>query len=425
MSAPAPGSLSRTRPAQVLALFALANLLSYASRNVPFAVYDDLRAQFGVDEAALGWLGTAFMLPHALATLPVGWLADRLDRRRVVAGGLVLWSLGGLAGALATTYVQVVLSRVLVGLGTATAVPVANAVLGQLYAGPRKAFALAIFNLGLFLGGVAGFGLGAKLGYPVGWIAIALPGFLLAALLLLIDVPHPPPHPAGPLPRPLIAKVRAWWAELRADLEVILRVATIRRVIVATTVMAFAAGGYQAWLLDFLRHDKGMSEQAATSLLAACLASGLAGVVAGGRVADRLRRRRAWGRPGAIALGMALTVPCATACVFAPDGPLLWAASLATMFFISWYHGPMAASVDDVAPPAQAATAQATVIFTMHLLGTAPSSRVLGEIYVRADLRTAMLTATGAVAVAAALMTRAFSTFATDAQRAQTSGATT
>lgn len=63
----------RARPAAlVLAILALANLLSYASRNAPFAVYDDLRAHFGVDDRDLGWLGTAFMLPHALATLPVG-----------------------------------------------------------------------------------------------------------------------------------------------------------------------------------------------------------------------------------------------------------------------------------------------------------------------------------------------------------------
>ncbi len=409
------GSGTRTRAPTVLGLFALANLLSYASRNVVFATYDDLRAQFHVDPGALGWLGTAFMLPHALATLPVGWLADRVDRRRVLAGGLVLWSLGGLAGALADRYGLVLASRVLVGLGTAAVVPVANVVLGQLYAGGRKAFALAIFNLGLFLGGVVGIGFGAGLGFPFGWIAVALPGFVLAALLLAIDVPQPPPHPGGPLPRAIVAGLAAGWAELRADLAIILRVRTIRRIMVATTVMSFAAGGYQAWLLDFLRHDKHMSEQAATTLLGGCLVTGLAGVVAGGRVADRLRRGRAWGRPGAIALGMALTVPCATVCVLAPGGPLLWVASLATMFFISWYHGPMAASVDDVAPPAQAATAQAIVIFTMHLVGTASSSRVIGEIYERAGARPAMLTATAAVALAAVLMTRVFATFASDA----------
>lgn len=396
-----------TRGAYVLGLFALANLLNYASRNVPFAVYDDLRARYLVDSAQLGWLGTAFMLPHALATIPVGWLGDRTDRRRLVALGALLWTGGSVLGALAPTFELVVASRFLVGLGTATVVPVANAVLGQLYRGPGKASALAIFNLGLFLGGVVGFGVGAGLGFPVSWLVIAAPGLVVALGLLALDL--------GPA---AATGDRGSWRQLVLDARLVVRVPTVRRMMLACTVLAFAAGGYQAWLLDFLQNDKGMSERAATSLLAVCIVGGLAGVVAGGRVADRLRRRVAWGRPGAIALGMAATVPCATLCVLAPAGPLLWAGSLATMFFISWYHGPMAATVDDVAPPRQAASAQAVVIACMHLLGTAPSSRVIGELYKQWGAREAMLVATAAVALGAALTARAFSSYAADARGA-------
>lgn len=395
-----------TRSAHVLALFALANLLSYASRNIPFAVYDDLRAAFHVDDGQLGWLGTAFILPHALATVPVGWSGDRVDRRRLVALGLVVASVGSVLGAIAPTFELVLASRFLVGFGLAAIVPVANAVLGQLYGGTRKAFALAIFNLGLFLGGVAGFGVGASLGFPLGWIVIAAPGVVVGVALLAIDLP------------PGEAASRSW-TQLRHDAAMVLRIPTIRSLMAATTIMAFAAGGYQAWLLDFLQKEKGMSEGASTTLLGVCMFGGLAGVVAGGRVADRMRRRRVWGRPGAIALGMALTVPCATVCVYAPAGPLLWGASLATMFFISWYHGPMAASVDDVAPGPLAATAQAVVIACMHLLGTAPSSRVIGELYEAWGRREAMMVSTVAVAFAAILTARAFATFGSDAARAE------
>ena len=398
---------SETRSAQVLALFALANLLSYASRNVPFAVYDDLRARYFVDDGQLGWLGTAFILPHALATLPVGWFGDRVDRRRLVALGIVVASIGSVLGALAPTFELVLASRLLVGLGLAAIVPVANAVLGQLYGGARKAFALAIFNLGLFIGGVVGFGVGASLGFPVGWIVIAVPGVLVGALFLAVDVPQGESAGAS-------MSMSRRWPQLRRDARKVLRIPTIRRLMVATTVMAFAAGGMQAWLLDFLQSEKGMSKGASTTLLGVCMVGGLAGIVAGGRVADRLRRSRAWGRPSAIALGMVLTVPCATVCVYASPGPLLWAASLCTMFFISWYHGPMAASVDDVAPGPLAATAQAVVIAVMHLVGTAPSSRVIGELYEQWGRREAMMVSTVAVALAAVLTARAFSTFASD-----------
>jgi len=404
-----------TAAPNVLAILALANLLSYATRNVPFASYDDLRAQFHVSDADLGWLGTAFMFPHALATLPVGWLADRVDRRRVLAGGIVIWSIAGILGGLADSYQAVLATRVLVGLGTAAVVPVANAMLGERYAGSHKAFALAIFNLGLFLGGAVGFGLGGALGYPDAWIAIGGPGFAVALAVLLIASDRADPTAAMPTATAIAAhSLRARLASLVVDVRAVVAVPTMRRLMLATVVMAFAAGGYQAWLLDFLQHDKGMSKAAATTLFGGCLVAGLAGVITGGRVADALRRVRPWGRPAAISLGMAITVPFAFASILLPTGLPLTLASVGTMFFVSWYHGPMAASVDDLAPAGRAASAQAVVIFTMHLFGTTPSSRVIGEIYERWGARPAMFVATAAVALAALLMTRTFATLRAD-----------
>ena len=57
------------------------------------------------------------------------------------------------------------------------------------------------------------------------------------------------------------------------------------------------------------------------------------------------------GRLWTVVLGMTLTIPCAIAAIELPAGTMLYVASVATMFFISWYHAPMAASVDDLAPP--------------------------------------------------------------------------
>ncbi len=398
----------------VLAVLALANLLSYASRNAPFAVYDDLRAHFAVDDRDLGWLGTAFMFPHALATLPVGWLADRADRRRVLAAGVILWSVAGLVGAVIDDYTGVLVTRVLVGLGTAAVVPVANAMIGERYAGSHKALAMALFNLGLFFGGAAGFGVGAALGFPNAWIAIAVPGFALAIAVTMLSDPRPEPLPTAQVQ---LSGFGARMRQLLDDTRAVLAVPTLRRLATATTVMAFAAGGLQAWLLDFLQHDKGMTKEAANSLFAGCLVAGLFGVIVGGQVADRLRRRWVWGRPGAIALGMASTVPFGALCIVLPQGLGLTLAAVGTMFFITWYHGPMAASVDDCAPPGREASSQAVVLFATHLFGTAPSSRVIGEIYHRYGGRPAMFTAAGAVAVAALLMTRAFSTYGADAER--------
>jgi sugar phosphate permease len=203
---------------------------------------------------------------------------------------------------------------------------------------------------------------------------------------------------------------------------VLLRIRTLRWALASATMMAFAAGGYNAWLKEFLVRDKGMSNEAATTLLGTALFGGLAGVVTGGRIADLLARRGAAGRLWTIVLGMSATAPCAAVALVAEPGLALDVAGVATLFFISWYHAPMAATVDDLAPPGLAVAAQGLVIFTMHMIGTAPSSWVVGELSERATLYAAMWVPTGALALAALCMMIATRGFARDRSAARGTG---
>jgi predicted MFS family arabinose efflux permease len=344
--------------------------------------------------------------------LPFGWAGDRYDRRRVIALGMLIASVAGALGAFATNTVELVISRAFVGFGTAAVVPVANSIIGQLYEGPRKASRMSIFNLGLLFGGVAGFGAGLAFGFPAVVIALAIPGALCSLLVLALPVP---PHPAARagdagVSQELMRMARGFFADARE----LVRIRTLRWLMASTTAMAFAAGGYNAWLIDFLEKDKGMSENAATSLLSASGVGAIAGVLCGSRLADALRRRRTNGRLLVIAMGMSLTLPSAIAAIEAPPGVGLYIAGVATMFFISWYHAPMAVSVDDLAPPERVVAAQGLVIFVMHLVGTSPSSFVVGEVSQRTSIYTAMWVPTGGLVVAALCMLTASASFAAD-----------
>ena len=401
---------------QILVVLALANLVSYAARNALFAVYPDLRARFGINNAQIGLLTTVFMVPHAAATLPFGWLGDRYDRRRVIIAGIVLASVAGAAGTLGHSYWGLAASRACVGLGTAVIVPVANSILAQIFEGPHKAARLSIFNLGLFLGGVAGFAVGIALGFPAVVLAIAAPGLLIGALIAALPVPaHREPPPEVSPTRYLLELSTHFAGEAR----VLLRIRTLRWVMLSTTAMAFAAGGYNAWLKEFLTRDKHMSDAAATSLLTLALFGGLAGILAGGWIADRLRARLINGRLWTIVIGMTLTIPCAILSIELPDSMALYASGAATLFFISWYHAPMAASVDDLAPHGRHVAAQGLVIFTMHMLGTASSSWVLVLVSEQTSLYTAMWVPTGMLVFAALCMAIATTGFAADHTRAR------
>jgi MFS family permease len=408
---------ARIRGTRILVVLALTNLVSYAARNGLFAVYPDLKIRYGISDTKIGFLQTVFMLPHAAATLPFGWAGDRFDRRRVILAGMVLASIAGAAGAIGASYWGLALSRALVGLGTAAVVPVANSILGQVFEGPRKASRFAIFNLGLFLGGVVGIYAGIKLGFPLVVVAIAVPGIILAALIAVVPIPlHPMQRPVDPSTslRDLAHKARSFRSEARA----ILRIPTLRWLTASTTLMAFAAGGYGAWLKEFLVRDKGMSDKAAGNLVGLALLGGLSGILIGGRVADWMRQRVAAGRLWTIALGMTCTAPCAAIAIELPNGPWLYVAGVATLFFVSWYHAPMAATVDDLAPPGLSVAAQGLVIFTMHMLGTSPASWVVGAVSQYWTLHIAMWVPTIAIVIAAVLMVAATSRFPRDATRA-------
>ncbi|HWO19285.1 MAG TPA: MFS transporter [Kofleriaceae bacterium] len=412
--------MTRVRSTQILVVLALANFISYAARNALITIYPQLTARYGSDDSELGLLQTVFMLPHAAATLGFGWAGDRFDRRRVIAAGMMLAAVAGALGALGDSYLWLAATRALVGLGTAAVVPVANSILGQLYDGPVKASRLSIFNLGLF-GGAAGAIAGTVLGFPVVVVAIAIPGAAVAAIVTMLAVP-PQDHARSAASGARHVSVYAMARTFAADARVLLRIPTLRWVLASATMMAFAAGGYAAWLKEFLVRDKGMLDGEATTLLVICGFGGLPGILTGGRLADRLARRGATGRMWTIILGMSATVPCASAAIVAAPGASLYVAGVATIFFMFWYHAPMAATVDDLAPPGLAVAAQGLVIFGMHMLGTAPSSWILGEISERSTLSTALWIPTGTVVVAALCMATATRTFARDRAASRAGG---
>jgi MFS family permease len=403
---------------RILVLLALTNLVAYAIRNALFGVYPDLRDQFHVNDKTLGFLATVFLVPHAIATLPFGWAGDRYDRRRVIAFGIVLSAVASVAGAASRGMWSLGISRAAVGLGTAAVVPVANSILGQLYEGPRKASRIALFNLGVLLGGLVGFFAGIFVGFPAVVIVLAAPMVVVA--LFVLAMPIPAHAPRGPMPskgQEHLSLVQYLFRLAKAfyvDGKILLRIRTLRWLIVSATTMAFAAGGFNAWLLDFLERDKHMTKPAATTLLSVALCGAVAGIIVGGRLADRLRKRLVTGRLWTIALGMLFAIPCTAICIQIEPGVGLYVAGIANFFFFSWYHAPIAATVDDLAPPVLAVSAQGLVIFTMHLFGTASASYVVGIVSDYSSLYTAMWVPAGALALAGLTMLVAIPSFAAD-----------
>ena len=406
----------------ILLALTAANVMGYAARNALFSAYADLRVRFLVDDADLGLLTTAFMAGQALVTVPVGWAGDRFGRKPVLVAGVALAGLAGCFGAFSTGAAMLAATRALVGIGCASIVPIANSILSQLFDGPKKASRIAVFNVGMFVGGGLGFAGGASPGYPWVLLIIGVPTLGVALVISRLRIPVAAavdnasptitmarvgaeiPKLSGKQPLRPLRYVWTAVVEAAQGAARVLRLPAVPWLVASATVMAFAAGGLQSWLVEFLKREKHMTEGQANGLLITAMFGALAGVVVGARVGDRWRARARAGLAKTIALALALAAPMLALCIVIPPGPGLSIAAVIGMFFLSWYHAPLAATVDDLVPAEQSVTAQAVVVFAMHLLGTAPASWVVGLMSKRHNLTSAMWLPVTSIAVAAVLM---------------------
>jgi len=136
----------------VLVLTATA-ILSYTDRQVLSLLVDPLRADLHISDTQVSLLlGTAFALVYGVAGVPLGWLADRVSRRGLIAAGVLVWSLGTVCCGLSQGFGQIMGSRVLVGLGEAALSPAAIALISDCFPPQRRGAAVGLFLSGIAVG---------------------------------------------------------------------------------------------------------------------------------------------------------------------------------------------------------------------------------------------------------------------------------
>lgn len=201
---PAParryGPPSAIYPWYVLGVLFLVYAFNFIDRNIISILAQDIKASLHVSDAQLGFLyGTAFAIFYSIFGIPLGRLADQWYRGRLIAAGLAVWSFMTAASGLASSYGQLALARVGIGIGEASATPAAYSLLAatvQMYLSsgaaaiqdtvlPRmRGVAGAIYLLSLSMVGLA---LGP---YSTGKVA-ALTGSLRLGLLAVLAVIPP------------------------------------------------------------------------------------------------------------------------------------------------------------------------------------------------------------------------------------------
>lgn len=182
----------------VLFVLVLVYILNFIDRQIVSILAVDIKADLGLTDADLGFLGgAAFAVFYALFGVPLGRLADNWSRKSLLTIGLALWSTMTALSGFARNQLTLSLARMGVGVGEASASPTAYSLISDYFPKRQRATALAIYSSGLYIGGGVSLLIGAKIGqtwnaaYPgggplglVGWqaafLAVGLPGLLMA-----------------------------------------------------------------------------------------------------------------------------------------------------------------------------------------------------------------------------------------------------
>ena len=166
------------------------NTMNFFDRQVLSAVQEKIRKDWNLSDTELGWLGTAFILLYAVVGVPLGRLADRWNRRWLLAAGVALWSAMTFVSGFAWGFWSLFVFRLAVGIGEATCAPTASSLIGDLIPAQRRARAMSIFMLGLPLGLALSFFVSGAVAKYHGWQAAffvaGIPGLLLAVAALFI-----------------------------------------------------------------------------------------------------------------------------------------------------------------------------------------------------------------------------------------------
>lgn len=203
----APGQgIGSVRAWYALLVLGMVTLFALVDRQILVLLSEPIRKQLGLSDLQLGLLqGTAVTLFAALAAYPLSWLADRIDRRRVMAGCVLAWSLACAACGLAQGYTQLLVASALVGAAEAGLVPITYALIPSLFAPARRQLANSTFTMATGIGGGATIALCGFLvtqveslrpwlpatlqgleGWRLSFLVAALPGPLMALLVLSI-----------------------------------------------------------------------------------------------------------------------------------------------------------------------------------------------------------------------------------------------
>ena len=352
-----------------LGLLVVVYVFNFIDRSILSILLEPIRNEFQVSDTYLGFLsGIAFAAFYTLMGIPIARWADRGNRSRIIAISLFVWSAMTAITGSVRTFTQLALARIGVGIGEAGCSPPAHSLISDYFPPERRATALAIYSLGIPIGGgignLAGGWLNEWFDWRTAFVVVGLPGVGLA-LLVHWTLPEPV--------RGVYDDLGARAAQKRSLGEVlgfIWSLASFRHMSIGAALHAFYGYGVGAFIAAFFVRSHGIpTGELGTWLAVLSLTGGVAGTYLGGFLSDRLSERDVRWQMWVPAWATAAYIPFAFLLYLWPDGRtalLLW---LPGTFLGGMWMGPSFALAQTLVPSSMRAMTSAILLFIINMIG--------------------------------------------------------
>jgi len=364
---------SATWPLLVLTLVSVFN---YLDRSLLGLALPAIKRELGSSDTVLGLVsGLAFILFYSLLGIPIAWLADRTNRRNIIAAGLTFWSLMTACTGFIGSIWQLAVVRLLMGAGEACGMAPSNSIIADRFPPDRRPLALALFGTAAPLSYILFFPLAGWIAQHHGWramfIAMGLPGVLLALLLILTV--REPERTAPPPKRLSLAR------SLFGDLAALFSNRCFVWIFAGVTLMGANVWAAGAWTPTFFVRVHHLKITEVANIIGPTRGIiGLVGILLGGLLIDRLPRHRDFWRVGIPAIACLLAGPAEALFLIGSSYPV-WVGGFALASFFTLIHqAPIFAAVVNVVGERRRALAISVVLLGASLIGNAVGPSAVG-----------------------------------------------
>lgn len=394
-------------------------LSDYMSRQVLSTIFPYLKTDWGLTDARLGTLTGVVSLTVGLLAVPLSLIGDRWGRSRAIIAMATLWSVATVGSAVAANYQEMLLSRLLVGVGEAAYGSVGLAVVLMVFAPSKRATLSGAFMAAGSFGSVVGVFFGGILAVHLGWRwsfgVMAIIGLVLVALyaVLINDAKLARHQHSGNTEEHAAAPAG------RARLRTLVSTPSVISAYVGSGLQLFVAGTLFAWLPSFFNRSYHLKADKAGVAAAGFILLMAVGMVVCGHLTDRVAHDHAE-RKWATGIGYAALSLVFLATGFAQHTGATQIVLMAIgAFFAAGTTGATTAMVANLTHPSIRATAFGTLTFANNLLGLAAGPIIVGIVADHLGLAGAMqiMPWISVPAIFALLIGRA--TYATSLRRVQ------